>query len=197
MDLAQRFLSPIDLARNENGLCKWIAADPWMMQVLNATAELGLPDCWVGAGFVRNRVWDALCGHDRATPLDDVDVIYFDPDECDPAAETQAEKRLAGRLPGPVWQVRNQARMHAVNGDPPYRNTADAIAHWLETPTCIAARAAGGAVQIIAPHGLADLFDLRVRPTPAGARRADAYAARIARKNWQTLWPQLTIVAAK
>jgi uncharacterized protein len=43
-------------------ICRFIERQPEMMQVLGVTEALGLPDCWVGAGFVRNPVWDALHG---------------------------------------------------------------------------------------------------------------------------------------
>ena len=29
---------------------------------LERVAQLGLPDCWIAAGFVRNAVWDVLHG---------------------------------------------------------------------------------------------------------------------------------------
>jgi hypothetical protein len=41
-----------------------IASDDRRMRVLHAVRDLGLPDCWVAAGFVRTRVWDHL--HRRA-----------------------------------------------------------------------------------------------------------------------------------
>ena len=45
------------------------------VDALRAVHHLGLPDCWVGAGFVRALVWDHLHGYNEATPLDDVDLI--------------------------------------------------------------------------------------------------------------------------
>lgn len=54
-----------------------IEQDPQRMQILTAVASLKLPDCYVAAGFVRNRVWDHLHGNSH-TPLSDVDIIYFD-----------------------------------------------------------------------------------------------------------------------
>ena len=37
-----------------------ISADVEAMETLRAAQRLGLPDWWLGAGFVRNRVWDHL-----------------------------------------------------------------------------------------------------------------------------------------
>jgi len=46
--------------------------------VLRAARELGLPDWWIGSGFVRTAVWDAM--YDKADKMvpPDVDVIYLD-----------------------------------------------------------------------------------------------------------------------
>ena len=35
-----------------------IKSDTWMLSILEAVRSLDLPDCWIGAGFVRNKVWD-------------------------------------------------------------------------------------------------------------------------------------------
>ena len=49
-----------------------------MMSQLKAVESLSLPDCWIGAGFVRNTVWDALHSHPiTGALLGDVDVVYF------------------------------------------------------------------------------------------------------------------------
>ncbi len=175
-----------------------VAGDGWMMAALTAVAKLGLPDCWIGAGFLRGAVWDRLHGYGSRTPLDDIDVIYFDPEACDPTAEAALERRLGGLLPGLPWSVKNQARMHLRNGDAPYGSSAAALAHWLETPTAVALRLNdGGDPELLAPLGTADLLDLTVRPTPHARRhkhRLAAYRARLASKNWPAKWPRLRVV---
>ncbi len=177
-----------------------IAADPWRVRVLRTVRTLELPDCWVGAGFVRALVWDRLHGFRRPTPLDDVDVVYFDPAVTDPTVERGHERRLAslwpGDLPAVPWSVKNQARMHRRNGDPPYIDTADALCHWLETPTVIAVRIDGqGKLELLAPLGLGDLLALRLAPTPhALARRLADYQERVLNKPWARQWPRLKVV---
>ncbi|MDX1425649.1 MAG: nucleotidyltransferase family protein [Kiloniellales bacterium] len=182
----------------EARLRAWLAADPWRLACLEAVAALGLPDCWIGAGFLRALAWDRLHGFARPTPLADVDVIFFDP-APDAAREREIETALARRLPAAAWSARNQARMHAGNGDPPYRDSEDALVHWLETPTAVAARLTGdGAPEVLAPFGLADLFDLRVRPTPHARARPDriaAYRRRMATKRWPAVWPGVRVDA--
>ena len=116
------------------GILAIIAADDWRMRALSAVRALALPDCWIGAGFLRAAVWDRLHGFARATPLDDVDVVYFDPELATREADAAHERRLAETsgtaVPRPVpWQGRNQARMHLTKGDAPYADTADSLRH--------------------------------------------------------------------
>jgi uncharacterized protein len=171
-----------------------IRRDEWSMQVLRAVRALNLPDWAIGAGFVRNPVWDAISGKAKRTPPSDIDVLFHDPADVSLAREAGLEAQLFASMPGLDWSVKNQARMHLRNGDPPYASTEDALRFWLETPTCVAVRLeAGDRLHLIAPHGLDDLLALRVRPTPQGRRHRDAYRDRIASKNWQHFWPSLTI----
>ena len=85
--------------------------------------------------------------------------------------------------------------MYGPNGDPPYRNSADAIRCWPETATAIAARFRDGRLEVLAPHGLQDLLDLIVRPTPVFAGKIAAYRSRQASKRWKERWPKLTFVS--
>lgn len=181
---------------SERDILALVAGDAWRMAALHAVAGLGLPDAWIGAGFLRGAVWDRLHGYQVPTPLADIDVIYFDPEEPDPAAEAALERRLGAVSPGLPWSVRNQARMHLKNGDPPYGSSAEALAHWLETPTVVAMRLnQDGGLELLAPLGTEDLLGLVVRPTPhARARRLDAYRERMTKKNWPARWPRLRLI---
>ncbi len=177
-----------------------IGADGWRMRILAAVRAFALPDCWIGAGFVRAAVWDRLHGFAAATPLDDVDVVYFEPAQATREAEAGHERRLAeiwGADAAPVpWQVRNQARMHLGKGDAPYADTADSLRHWLETPTAVAVRMTdGGGLELLAPLGIDDLLAMRVAPTPyAHDKRPADYVARVTSKPWSRQWPRLDIV---
>lgn len=155
--------------------------------------DLRLPDGWVGAGFVRNAVWDHLHGRPASPPAGDVDVVWFDPGQADPATDRGWENRLQTAAPGVPWSVKNQAHMHIRNDDPPYASTADAIRHWPETATAVGVRHTNdGRVELCAPFGLHDLFALLLRPTPrfAGAGRS-VCETRAQAKGWLSRWPLL------
>lgn len=166
-----------------------------MMRLLRLVAELCLADCWIGGGFIRDAVWDAL--HDRmpdCARLNDVDVVFFDRSRTTAAHDQEIERELVARCPNVPWSVKNQARMHFRNRVPPYPDIGGAIASWPETATAIAARLDSGRVALLAPHGVEDLVNMVVRPTPAFVSRRDEVAARVSSKNWRALWPRLTIL---
>lgn len=180
--------------RDAAGIRALVAADAAMMAALHAVARHAPPGSWIGAGFLRNAVWDAL--HGRAPDvagLADLDVVFHDAADATPARDAAAEAALRAAAPGLPWSVTNQARMHTRNGHAPYAGVADAIAHWPETATAIAARCGPGGVELLAPHGLGDLLALTLRPTPAFAGRADVVRARMAAKGWLTRWPRLVL----
>jgi hypothetical protein len=174
-------------------IARFVAAQPGMMHPLKVAAAIALPDSWIGAGFIRNAVWDALHHRPWSSGDGDVDLIYFDPENLDPATEKAHEAALRGKAPDIAWSVKNQARMHLRNEDPPYRDSSDAMAHWLETCTAVAVRLEEGAVKFSVPYGVEDLLALRVRPTPAGLRKPAAFAARLRAKNWLVRWPKLRL----
>ncbi len=46
--------------QHETQLKTLLTQDPVRMKILRMARELNLPDCWIGAGFVRSLVWDHL-----------------------------------------------------------------------------------------------------------------------------------------
>lgn len=172
-----------------------IKQDKWMLTILTAVQQLKLNDCWIGAGFVRNKVWDHLHDNER-TSLNDIDVIYFDSENTTKAAEIVLEEQLNINNPTLNWSVKNQARMHRKHQHTPYANCEEAIAFWPETATSIAIRLnSENKIEYLAPYGLTDLFDLIVTPTPIIAM--SVFNARVTQKEWIKKWPKLQIVSLK
>lgn len=71
-----------------------MTGDPVRFQALQIVAALDLPDCWIGAGFVRDAVWDHLNGHECCEPNGDVDVLWFDA----AAPEAERDRRIEEEL---------------------------------------------------------------------------------------------------
>ncbi len=92
---------------NSAQIKKWISEDAMRMQALVIASSLGLSDWFLAAGFVRNLAWDKVHGYSRATALNDIDLIYFDPDKASEEADkdresAQSDLRLSmvGKEPG-------------------------------------------------------------------------------------------------
>ena len=170
-------------------------SDAERRRALLAVRALYLPDSWIGAGFVRDAVWDHLFGLSPSRLSGDVDVVWFDPLRTDEKLDENLEAELRRGEPGFDWSVKNQARMHVRNGDPPYRSTTDAMRFWPETATAVAARMdETGVLEIAAPFGLDDLMGGVLRPTPRfTAARHDVFLDRARRKLWMERWPGLVL----
>ena len=171
-----------------------IQSDAWRMECLRAVESLNLPDWYIAAGFLRNAIWDALHAKSVRTPLNDIDVVYYDSGGHGMATEVQIESVLQVRCPIAKWEARNQARMHLRNRHAPYRNSEHAIAHWIETPTCVGVRIGrDGWLQIAAPYGLAENWSLRVAPNPRVRYPAALFNRRVREKRWVDHWPKLRV----
>lgn len=185
----------ISMLQTKSDIVQLIEEDAWMMEILRAAAKLRLPDWWIGAGFVRAKVWDVLHGYKERTPLGDIDLIYFDPTNLDEAVEKKYDSELQKAFPGVPWSVKNQARMHLVNGDMPYESSIDAVMHWPDTPTCVAVKLSEeGELILEAPYGIFDIVHMIARPSPKFTRRMEVFRDRMKRKNWVEKWPKVRVM---
>ena len=71
-----------------------IKRDPFRMRCLRALRALDLPQGYIGAGFVRNAIWDELHARATPTPLNDIDVIYFSGEINPPQSVASADNTL-------------------------------------------------------------------------------------------------------
>jgi hypothetical protein len=192
------------MAADEDRIRGIIRSSAWLMGVLRAVRQAGLPDAWVGAGVLRDLVWGELYGP-GFTPgeVHDVDVAFFDPAEKSRRRDEQATARLLAAGPGIPWQARNQAAVHTwysgkFGGEPvaPLLSVADAVATWPETATAVVVRLeprGGTGIQICAPLGLGDLLGGVWR---RNARRAslEVSLARLARHQPARRWPGVRVI---
>jgi len=184
-------------AEHRSTLLSLIARDDVRLRLLGHVASLNLPDCWIGAGFVRSAVWDHLHGRSPEASWDDIDVVWFDKNGAAVAADEAIEAHLKQADPSANWSVKNQARMHLSNGDAPYLSVEDAISRWPETATAVALRLQADAIDILAPLGLDDLFSMVIRPTPSfTGHKLSLFHDRMRAKQWLDRWPRLTVAGA-
>ncbi len=184
----------------KNQLKGMIYKDKWMMEALEALQKLNLPQAMIASGFVRNKIWDELSGKSdtfRIELLGDIDVIYFDPDNIDEKLEKEYEAQMEHALPCGKWEIDNQARMHLVYDEEPYKDAEEALSKWPDTAMSAAVYLDNNNdIQIIAPYGLDDVFNFILRPTPylIAQDKMDDFNQRISKKPWMKEWPQLKVV---
>ncbi|WP_198938031.1 nucleotidyltransferase family protein [Alkanindiges hydrocarboniclasticus] len=165
------------------------------MQILQIAANFcqknHLNDWCLGAGFVRNLVWDHLHHYIDAVPLNDIDLIYFNPANLLESTDLQFEQELRKQF-NINWSVKNQARMHRRNNDLPYKNTANAMSYWPEMETAVGVLIRQNRLEIIAPFGLASLFAGHITLNPKRPK-LEIFQQRIQHKRWLEKWPKLQI----
>jgi uncharacterized protein len=171
-----------------------------LTEVLARAAGMDLPGWYLVAGCLYQTVWNAVTGQPPEAGILDYDLAYFDGSDLSWEAEDaviRAGHEIFAGLPAPV-QIRNQARVHLWYERrfgvpcPPHASTEAAIDTFEATAACLGAgRGSSGRWRIYAPYGLADVFNLVVRPNPVLAPR-HVYQAKAAR--WSRQWPGLTVL---
>jgi uncharacterized protein len=171
-----------------------------LTEVLARAAGMDLPDWYLVAGCLYQTVWNVVTGQPPDAGILDYDLAYFDDSDLSWDAEDaviRAGDEIFAGLPAPV-QIRNQARVHLWYEQkfgvpcPPHTSTEAAIDTFEATAACLGVRRGPGRRwRIYAPYGLADVFNLVVRPNPVLAPR-HVYQAKAAR--WSQQWPGLTVL---
>ena len=106
-------------------------------EVLSCVRAVGLPDCFVAVGFVRNCIWDSVFG--VVTPLNDVDVIYFFVENVSSERDRLLEVQLQAMCPNVPWSV-NECRQECICVTVISLISKHAMAHWPEKQTAIGVR---------------------------------------------------------
>ncbi len=176
-----------------------VRATPWFMDALRAGRALGLPRWAIGAGALRNLVWDALHGHTQPSALADVDFVYFCSDDLTVTRDAALRERLLLACPELPWDVTNQAGVHLWfeqhfgHAVAPLHSLEEAIASWPEPATAVGVWLdAADALHVIAPLGLDDLLGMRVRRNPVRVS-VETYRQRCASKRYAERWPRVTV----
>lgn len=162
-----------------------------MMNILGIAERLNFPDWVIGAGFVRNKVWDHLHGFSRKeVATADIDLVYYDLNGNDQKTDEELSWKLKEET-GIKWEIVNEAYAHKWNNLPSYKSTEDALSQWPETATGIGVKLENGELKLIAPYGIDDLINLVIRPSPKFQGGIERVMERAKEKNWFEKWPKL------
>jgi hypothetical protein len=165
-----------------------------LMRDLELVKSLKLPNWCIAAGYVRNFVWDFLHNQIKNTKLNDVDVLYYDLSDELEETEKHYERILKDKFSEYNWSIKNQARMHYRNNENRYKSVEDAMKRWPETATAIGITLdQENKIKIIAPYGLSDLFEMKIRKSPLFKDR-EYFRSRVKNKNWLMTWPKLELI---
>lgn len=170
-----------------------------MRDVLEKTSELGLANCYIGAGCITQTVWNYQLGFELTHGISDYDVVYYDGSDLSAEAELIFAKRLKNAVnrSNINLDVNNQARVHLWYKEyfgydiSPYRSVEEAINTWPTTATSVGVRIESGKLKVYAPFGLNDLFGLIVRANKAQITKK-IYMDKV--HKWSAKWPSLKIL---
>ena len=181
-------------AHYQQQLSKIVLGNERLFLLLKELQNLG-DGYFIAAGAIRNTVWSAL--HAQLEPLQEIDVIFHDLKDKSHAATVQ---KLKNKYPKFQWDVVNQADVHewyiCDNGQrlDPLPSIEYALSLWPETATAIAVRLKqDGDLEVIAPFGLTDLFELKLRWNTRLVHHA-TFLQRVESKQFLRRWPKLTLV---
>ena len=188
------------VSMHEDALKQLLRSSESLMAILRAARAVALPDWFVGAGVIRNTVWNSLHRYTEPTPLADVDVVFFDPQDPTSARDAAAETLLTAQLPAIPWQAKNQAAVHLWYPDvfgyavEPLMSSQDAIGTWPETATCVGVRLlADDTLAVATPLGLDDLFDMVLRRNPRRVT-VELFRQRLQSKRILEEWPRVQVI---
>lgn len=175
-----------------------IEADQWLMDLLRLVSGIREQRCYIGAGAVRDVVWDRMSYIEVHDGVKDIDVVYYDERRTDGELDAELQRGLVQRRAEVQWDVTNQAGVHLWFKDvfgynvAPFACLEEAVASWPEYASAVAVRLENNMFDVIAPHGLDDLLEMRVRRNPIRVTE-DQYRRRIDRKKYSERWPNIVV----
>lgn len=182
----------------ESMLKTLVKNDETLMMALKTVKSLSLKNWCIGAGVIRDCVWSHLHGQMTYT-FKDIDVAYFDK-FSDTNSEKKLETELSNMCSGIKWDLKNQANVHLWYSEKfgkevqPLLSLYEAVGTWPETATSVGIYLdERDELQIIAPFGLEDLFNIVLRRNPKRVTPKD-FNSRLMSKGLIEKWPLMKIV---
>lgn len=157
-------------------------------------------EAYLCAGAIRNLVWALLHQQHNSIGHGEIDIVFFDPNEKNQQTCHEIEQKMTDKFPENEWDVVNQALVHTWyktemgNSISPYTSLIDALMTWPETATAVAIRLnQNNEIEIIAPFGLDDLFELKLRWNPRLVSH-EVFMQRVTSKRFLERWKNLKML---
>ena len=170
-----------------------------LMQILIDLREVDT-SAFLSAGVIRNFVWSVLHDQEYDIAQIEIDVIFYDAQDELAIKEQSLAGYLKKKLPKNEWDVVNQALVHTwyktEDGASiaPLQSIHHALSLWPETATAVAVRLLeNNEFEIIAPFGLDDLFELKLRWNAALVSH-HVFMQRMEEKQFLQKWHKLSLL---
>ncbi len=184
----------------EDELKSIILSTDWLMLSLKTARDFNLPNWYIGAGAIRNTVWNKLHNFTNNDFPSDIDLIYYSETVPYINFDKDIENKLNHSSDGCMWDVTNQFHVDVWYESyygvkiSKIKSSEDGISIWPETSTAVAVRLDSDDNLIIAaPFGLDDLFNLQLRWNKKVVSQR-YFLNRINEKQFLKRWPKLSIV---
>jgi ribosomal protein S18 acetylase RimI-like enzyme len=184
----------------QSRLIELVRSSSMLMRAMHAARVIDPPDWLIGAGAIRDLVWDHLHGFDGTRGPKDVDLVFFDPGSLGSDREQSILEALQALEPDIPWDVTNQAAVHCWYPEvfgievQPLTSSTDGVDTWPETAASIAIRLQpDDSIQVIAPCGLEDVFGLICRRNLRRVTEQE-YRRRIRDKRVAERWPHVRVI---
>lgn len=183
----------------QTNLQQMISTHDALMQILIDLRAFNASS-FLSAGVIRNFVWSVLHDQDYNISQTEIDVIFYDAQDKLAIKEQNLAGYLRKKFPNNEWDVVNQAFVHTwyktEDGASiaPLKSIHHALSLWPETATAVAIRLLDNDdFEVIAPFGLEDLFELKLRWNHALVSHA-VFMQRVSSKKFLERWERLILI---
>jgi uncharacterized protein len=173
---------------HEAELRRIVRDSDWLMSILVTVRDCDPPDWLVGGGVLYKLVWNHLHGYAETAYINDVDVVFFDPDNLSLERERAIERCLSTRRSDVPWVARNQAAV------PPLRSSVEGIGANPGVATAVGVRLLmDDDLYVAAPLGLSDLFELVLRRNPRRVT-SESFRQWVVKKGVREKWTKVKVI---
>lgn len=184
------------MIEREEELISIIESCPEIMETLKACKQYGLRNFYLAGGAITQLLWNTLLKKSQLGKIKDFDIVYFSRDEeigFSKVHKSKIEKLVTHKL---ELDIVNQAYVHEWYGDKfgnkidPFTRTEDGIKTWL--PAFAIGVTIKEKIEIYAPYGLNDAFNMLVRPNKL-TMSEDNYLKMT--RSFKSRWDQIEVLA--
>lgn len=170
---------------------------PELMEAAEACREIGLPNFYIAGGAITQIIWNSLEDKALLDKVKDFDIVYFD--SANLTSETVFKQRIFNRLNHSVEiDVKNQARIHERYAQkfgctiPAYECVEQGVESWLSAFAIGFTLDCDGNMNIFAPYGLEDAFNMLIKPNKRAMTESN-YNKMTA--GYKARWPRVKVLS--